>query len=278
MVGLQPDLTLARRVQLAVAAHVRHIHTRYDLLLRETNWDTARKTVESLCLDILVKWRGDEETGRDQLDEMLREIVIIDDSDDEDNDSEEESDSESEEEEESSDGIVEVNPERTNPSAPAVIPQKSPIESQSKQPDIAQTVSNLPSTHPTNSSTQNQGIASRTRSKTKPKKSKKARRNNKRYQAWQDALKRRHERPSAPKTPLEVSSRADVRDVDESRRLMQNRTPIGYGNSDLYTAPYNNDYQKIYAIDASRGPSRPMTVSPLLHPLVAHVCLVVGRY
>lgn len=31
-------------------------------------------------MDILVKWRGDEETGRDQLDEILREVVIISDS------------------------------------------------------------------------------------------------------------------------------------------------------------------------------------------------------
>jgi hypothetical protein len=68
VVGLQADLTLSRRVQLAVIAHIRHAHTRYDLLLKETSWENARRTVESLCLDILVKWRGDEETGRDQLD------------------------------------------------------------------------------------------------------------------------------------------------------------------------------------------------------------------
>lgn len=41
--------------------------------------------VEETCLDILVKWRGDEETGRDQLDDILREVVVIsDDSDDSD--------------------------------------------------------------------------------------------------------------------------------------------------------------------------------------------------
>ncbi|KAF4505811.1 hypothetical protein G6O67_007723 [Ophiocordyceps sinensis] len=82
-VGLQPDITLARRVQLAVLAHIRHSHTRYDELLKECSWNEARRTVETLCLDILVKWRGDEETGRDQLDEILREIVVISDSEDE---------------------------------------------------------------------------------------------------------------------------------------------------------------------------------------------------
>ncbi|KAF5672445.1 hypothetical protein FHETE_3748 [Fusarium heterosporum] len=80
-VGLSEDITLARRVQLAVLAHIRHTHTRYDTLLKETSWQNARKVVETLCLDTLVKWRGDEESGRDQLDEILREVVVISDSD-----------------------------------------------------------------------------------------------------------------------------------------------------------------------------------------------------
>jgi len=42
--------------------------------------------VEPLCLDYLVKWRGDEETGRDQLDEILCEVVVISDSESEDDD------------------------------------------------------------------------------------------------------------------------------------------------------------------------------------------------
>jgi Uncharacterized conserved protein (DUF2293) len=277
VVGLQPDLSLSRRVQLAVAAHIRHMHTRYDLLLRETNWETARKTVEPLCLDVLVKWRGDEETGRDQVDEMLREIVIIDDSDEEDNESEEGSESESEEEEEqSSDGVAEVNIEK--PNTPAVLSQKSPAEFQSGQPAKAQAASNQQSTHLISTSNQNKGVASRTRSKTKSKKSKKARRNNRRYQAWQDAVKRRLARPSAPKTPFEQPSRTNVREVDENRRLMQNRSPVGHSNSELYTAPYNNEYQTIYAIDAGRGPSKPMTVSPLFHPIGVYPCSVIERY
>ena len=87
------DLTLARRVQLAALAYIRHTKTRYDALLKETDWANARKAVEKPCLDIIVKWRGDEETGRDQLDEILREVIEI--SDSEDDSEEEESSSES---------------------------------------------------------------------------------------------------------------------------------------------------------------------------------------
>ncbi|KAG0646322.1 hypothetical protein D0Z07_8369 [Hyphodiscus hymeniophilus] len=103
MVGLADDIPLSRRVQLAVLAHIRHTHTRYDLLLRETEWMNARKVVEPICLDIIVKWRGDEETGRDQLEEILREVVVITDSEGEENTSEEDYTSEEEDEEEEDD-------------------------------------------------------------------------------------------------------------------------------------------------------------------------------
>ncbi|EJT76871.1 hypothetical protein GGTG_06785 [Gaeumannomyces tritici R3-111a-1] len=91
-VGLAANITLSRRVQLAVLAHIRHTHTRYDQLIREVGWSNARKAVESVCLDFLVKWRGDEETGRDQLDEILREIIVISDSEDSDSDDDTDSD------------------------------------------------------------------------------------------------------------------------------------------------------------------------------------------
>jgi hypothetical protein len=85
------DISLSRRVQLAVLAHIRHRHTRYDALLKETSWQHARKTVEAVCLDMIVKWRGDEENGRDTLDSLLREVVVISDSEGDD-DSDDESD------------------------------------------------------------------------------------------------------------------------------------------------------------------------------------------
>lgn len=91
---------------MAVLAHIRHNHTRYDQLLRETSYVNARKAVESLCLDFLVKWRGDEETGRDQLDEILCEVIVISDSESSGSDSDDDSDDstdDDEEEDESSD-------------------------------------------------------------------------------------------------------------------------------------------------------------------------------
>ncbi|KAI2632035.1 hypothetical protein GGR54DRAFT_581959 [Hypoxylon sp. NC1633] len=91
-VGMAQDLTLVRRVQLAAAAHIRHRYTRYDDILKETNWSNARKAVEKTCLDIIVKWRGDEETGRDQLDEILREVIEISDTEEESEESEESED------------------------------------------------------------------------------------------------------------------------------------------------------------------------------------------
>lgn len=117
-VGLCEDLPLSRRVQLAVLAHIRHTHTRYDQLLRETRWENARKVVEKLCLDIIVRWRGDEETGRDQLDEILREVVVISDSEDSDLD-----DSDQDPTGSSSDGYQEVlQPQVTTPRDLAGLP------------------------------------------------------------------------------------------------------------------------------------------------------------
>lgn len=64
--------------------------TRYDTLLKEAEWQDARKAVEQPCLDVIAKWRGDEETGRDQLDEILREVIEISDNEDSDEESTEE--------------------------------------------------------------------------------------------------------------------------------------------------------------------------------------------
>jgi len=127
-VGLQPNIPLSRRVQLAVLAHIRHTHTRYDRLLRETTWMNARKVVEPVCLDVLVRWRGDEETGRDQMDEILREVVIITDSEDSDDSSEEDdsSDEEGEVTSLSSGGISQTNSRNQMRPALQQAPKDSP--------------------------------------------------------------------------------------------------------------------------------------------------------
>ncbi|KAK0651468.1 hypothetical protein B0T16DRAFT_80062 [Cercophora newfieldiana] len=120
-VGLAQDINLSRRVQLAVLAHIRHNHTRYDQLLRETTYVNARKAVEPLCLDILVKWRGDEETGRDQLDEILCEVVVISDSES-DGDDEDADDDDTDSSDTSVSGEVDRSAERPIPSADMAAP------------------------------------------------------------------------------------------------------------------------------------------------------------
>ena len=73
---------MARRVQLAVVAHIRHVYTQYDRLLKITSFQDARAAVEEPCLAKLVQWRGDDENGTTVLEDVFREVIVI--SDDED--------------------------------------------------------------------------------------------------------------------------------------------------------------------------------------------------
>jgi hypothetical protein len=89
-VGNAKDLTLPRRVQLAVGAHIRHKYTPYDDLLRHpgaqgdgrTVWQQARTTVEPLTLSKMKEWRDEDDSG--ELEETFREIIILDDDGDDD--------------------------------------------------------------------------------------------------------------------------------------------------------------------------------------------------
>ncbi|PBP21326.1 hypothetical protein BUE80_DR007903 [Diplocarpon rosae] len=181
-VGLQANIPLSRRVQLAVLAHIRHTHTRYDKLLKETSWMNARKAVEPVCLDILIKWRGDEETGRDQMDEILREVVIITDSEDDESDEDEDSDEdESSDEDDSEEGEI--------TSAECAEFSAQPNSRHQRRPSV-----NLihhkhnNTTGPLTGRTNVDAISSRTRAKNLKKKE---HRGFKRYQAaWEDALSR----------------------------------------------------------------------------------------
>ncbi|TPX24454.1 hypothetical protein DIZ76_013801 [Coccidioides immitis] len=83
-VGTAVELPLARRVQLAVVAHIRHVYTDYDRLLRLMSFQEARAAVEEPCLAKLVQWRGDDESGETVLEDVFREVIVI--SDDEDDD------------------------------------------------------------------------------------------------------------------------------------------------------------------------------------------------
>ncbi|KAJ5602150.1 hypothetical protein N7510_011684 [Penicillium lagena] len=87
-VGTAAELPLARRAQLAVVAHIRHLYTAYDSLLKTTSFQEARTSVEQPTLAKLVEWRGDDENGRTVLEDVFREVIVI--SDDEDSEMEEE--------------------------------------------------------------------------------------------------------------------------------------------------------------------------------------------
>ncbi|KAK0116968.1 hypothetical protein ONS96_012812 [Cadophora gregata f. sp. sojae] len=200
-VGLQPGIPLSRRVQLAVLAHIRHTHTRYDKLLRETTWMNARKAVEPVCLDVLIKWRGDEETGRDQMDEILREVVIITDSENEDDSSEEDSSDE--------EGEVTSSSSTEPPSQPNSRNQQRP-----------QMTSAIPSSKITGlaNRTNQSAISSRTRAK--DPRDKKEQRGFKRYQAaWQDAINRRQAPRSHTGTPYQEP------EIDRPRSVVATQVP-----------------------------------------------------
>ena len=85
-VGTAPELPLARRVQLAVVAHIRHVYTDYDLLLRTNDYLLARRKVEQPCLDVLTQWREDQEDDPDAMEEILREVIVIPDDDEDETD------------------------------------------------------------------------------------------------------------------------------------------------------------------------------------------------
>ncbi|KFZ01672.1 hypothetical protein V501_09875 [Pseudogymnoascus sp. VKM F-4519 (FW-2642)] len=209
VVGLQPELTLSRRVQLAANAHIRHNHTRYDKLLHETDYLNARRVVEPLCLDFIMKWRGDEETGRDQLDELLREVVVIPDSDEE---SEEEEESASDDDEvQFLREVVHAAPRRQGTNPPRYgnkFHVDDPRRNEGGEGDAYSE------------------IATRTRSKTNNKqargrKDKQARRGFKRYQAWEDAQKRQQASHAAPNRQPSFDDRRNT-ESRQGHRLSNN--------------------------------------------------------
>ncbi|KAH7356828.1 hypothetical protein BKA65DRAFT_534611 [Rhexocercosporidium sp. MPI-PUGE-AT-0058] len=247
-VGLQAGIPLSRRVQLAVLAHVRHTHTRYDKLLRETTWMNARKAVEPVCLDILIKWRGDEETGRDQMDEILREVVIITDSEDEDDSSEEDS----------SDEEGEVT------SVSSTEPPTQPNSRNQQRPPVAQPrpSANIPAPVPA-TQTNSSAISSRTRAK--DPREKKEQRGFKRYQAaWQDAINRRQAPRSHTGTPYQES------EVGRPQSMI-----AAHAGSPRYTLGESSRAEPIYIQHRPSGPLRsevnvPHSERAVYYPDVPH--------
>lgn len=111
-------------------------------MLKETSYPNARKAVESLCLDYLVKWRGDEETGRDQLDEILCEVIVISDSES-DSDDEYESSSASSADEITAEGAV-TEGVLSIASLPRAIPSSAPLATDNSRGEVLPRVTHAP--------------------------------------------------------------------------------------------------------------------------------------
>jgi hypothetical protein len=78
-VGNAKELTLARRVQLAVVAHIRHVYTDYDKLLKTGTWMQARQTVEHVSLAKLKEWRDEAGEQSNEIEDTFREVIVLDD-------------------------------------------------------------------------------------------------------------------------------------------------------------------------------------------------------
>lgn len=78
-------MPLPQRVQLAVVAHIRHNYTNYDWLLNTAKvpWIEARRLVEQTCLDKVIEWRGEGDDAEGELEELFREVILVDDETDE---------------------------------------------------------------------------------------------------------------------------------------------------------------------------------------------------
>jgi hypothetical protein len=85
-VGTNQSLPLARRIQLATIARIRHMYTDYDVLLKAFgDWEATRAQVERECLQKLKEWRG--ENVQDETEErewVQRELIVIDDDEEDD--------------------------------------------------------------------------------------------------------------------------------------------------------------------------------------------------
>ncbi|KAL8801442.1 MAG: hypothetical protein Q9182_004459 [Xanthomendoza sp. 2 TL-2023] len=87
-VGTAKDQPFIRRVHLAVGAHIRHVYTDYDSLLKSKRpWIDARAMVQPHTLDKILEWR-DEKDEPDAVEDILREVIVIPDDDDEESEDE----------------------------------------------------------------------------------------------------------------------------------------------------------------------------------------------
>ncbi|KAJ4990313.1 hypothetical protein SVAN01_04195 [Stagonosporopsis vannaccii] len=81
-VGNAKELPLARRVQLAVVAHIRHTYTDYDRMLKTGTWMEARQKVEHVSLAKLKEWRDETGEQSNEIEDTFREVIVLDDEED----------------------------------------------------------------------------------------------------------------------------------------------------------------------------------------------------
>jgi hypothetical protein len=82
-IGGAEHMQYAQRFQIAVLAHIRHIHTDYDqLFVRGYRKMEARAKIETKCLRILLKWRGEDDEV-ELVEQRETEVIVIDSDEDE---------------------------------------------------------------------------------------------------------------------------------------------------------------------------------------------------
>ncbi|KAL6864446.1 hypothetical protein J3F83DRAFT_741791 [Trichoderma novae-zelandiae] len=260
-VGFSQHLSLSRRVQLAVLAHIRHVHTRYDALLRETTWQNARRTVESLCLDILVKWRGDEETGRDQLDEILREVVVISDSEHEDDEEEDDEDEESTDFTSDEDAV-----DHAGLTPMSEYRSAQPLRRPADQPDRSPPKSPIRETAPVFSSPPS--VVESRHMDRGHREDRRAQRGFRRYRAWEEAIRRnRGETPLVERPSPDIAigraayqpSKPNGLSYDAHVRLYDNAGPMVHPGGAPGASPSLNGHgiqRPLYEV------ASPLTASP----------------
>ncbi|KAK4987376.1 hypothetical protein LTR66_007621 [Elasticomyces elasticus] len=88
-VGTCEEISLPRRVQLATIAHIRHKYTDYDNLLKQKDYTEARRLVQRGCIDKIFLWRGECDDEPEEIEELFREVIVLDDDNDDDDDDDE---------------------------------------------------------------------------------------------------------------------------------------------------------------------------------------------
>lgn len=68
-------------MQLAVVAHIRHVYTDYDKMLKTGTWMQARQNVEHVSLAKLKEWRDESGEQSNEIEDTFREVIVLDDDD-----------------------------------------------------------------------------------------------------------------------------------------------------------------------------------------------------